>query len=128
MSATKQLKTLSPAQFAFMKWFYEKHPALARKAEEQHASLNGFLDSLTNVFNNVVTQAPELMKQYVAGKSQIDQLKINLERAKQGLYPLDAGGSVYAGQPQMSAPGGVPVVAWLFGGAVLAFIVFGLKR
>lgn len=127
MPATKQLKTLSPAQFAFMKWFYEKHPALARKAEEQHASLNGFLDSLTNVFNNVVTQAPELMKQYVAGKSQIDQLKINLERAKQGLYPLDAGGGVYAGQPQMlPSPAGVPLLVWIAGGALLTFLV--LKR
>lgn len=127
MPAEKQLKTLTPAQYAFIDWLYKKHPNVARAAEAHHATLNGFMDSLTSVFNNVVTQAPELMKTYVAGKTQIDQLKINLERAKQGLYPLDVGGQVYSGsQSAMPSPAGVPLLVWIAGGALITFLI--LKR
>lgn len=125
MSATQQLKTLTPAQYAFVKWLYAKHPNVARAAEQHHASLNGFMDSLTTTFNTIVEKAPDLMKQYVTGKTQLEELKINLQRAKAGQYPLDtASGSYY--NPQqfgMPAPAGVPLLAWIAGGALLAFLI-----
>lgn len=123
MAAEKALKSLTPAQYAFVKWLYDKHPNIAQKAEAHHASLGGFMDSLTSVFNNVVTQAPELMKQYVSGKTQIETLKLNLARAKQGLYPVDEGGGVYAGAQPLPAPAGVPLTAWIAGGALLTLLL-----
>lgn len=123
MSAEKSLKTLTPAQYAFLKWLYDKHPNVARAAEAHHATLNGFMDSLTSVFNNVITKAPELLNQYVAGKTQIEQLKINLQRAKQGLYPIDETGAQYQAQSSMPSPAGVPLLVWIAGGALVTFLL-----
>ena len=120
MPATKQLRTLTPAQYAFVKWLYEKHPNVAKAAEEHHASLNGFMDSLTSTFNNILDKAPDLLKQYVAGQQQIDELKLNIERAKQGQYPVSAG----IPQSQMlPAPAGVPLIAWVAGGGILLYLL-----
>jgi len=123
MSATHALKTLTPAQYAFVKWLYAKHPNVARAAEQHHASLNGFMDSLTTTFNTIVEKAPDLMKQYVTGKTQLEELKINLARAKAGQYPLDQSGGAYSYAPAMPSPAGVPLLAWIAGGALIAYLV-----
>jgi len=91
MSTQKKVRTLTPPQYAFLKWLYERHPNIAKAAEEQHASLSGFMDTLSNVFNQVMDKAPDLMKQYVTGRQQIEELKANIERAKAGQYPLEPG-------------------------------------
>jgi hypothetical protein len=128
MPAQQQLKTLSPAQYAFVSWLYTNHPNLAREAEEHREALSGFMDSLTSVFNTVITKAPDIMSQYVAGKQQTELLKINLARAKANEYPLDASGSLYTGgntfQQAVSAPMmGVPTWAWIAGGGLLLFLL-----
>lgn len=87
MEANQKLKTLTPAQYAFMRWLAETHPSLLQLAEERRASLNGFMDSLSNVFNTVMEKAPDLLKQYVTSQEQVAQLKANIERAKAGQYP-----------------------------------------
>jgi len=122
MSA-QALKTLTPAQYAFVKWLYARHPNIARAAEQHHASLNGFMDSLTTTFNTIVEKAPDLMKQYVSGKTQIEELKINLQRAKAGQYPLDASGGGYSQTTALPSPAGVPLIAWIAGGALIAYLV-----
>jgi hypothetical protein len=115
----KQLKTLTPAQYAFMRWLDQNHPEVLRAAEERRASLSGFLDSLSNTFNNVMEKAPELMKSYVDGKAQIEQLKINIERAKRGEYPIE--------QPLMarahSAVNTIPSWVWAAGAAGLLYLL-----
>jgi hypothetical protein len=128
MPADQQLKTLTPAQYAFVSWLYTNHPNIAHAAEERREALSGFMDSLTSVFNTVVTAAPDLMKQYVTGKQQIDLMKINLERAKANAYPLDANGSLYTGgnsmQQMATAPMlGVPTWAWIAGAGLLVYLV-----
>lgn len=128
MPANQQLKTLTPAQYAFVSWVYTNHPNIAQAAEERREQLDGFMDSLTNVFDTVVKSAPDLMKQYVTGRQQIDLLKVNLERAKANQYPLDANGSLYTGgnsmQQMVSAPiAGVPTWAWIAGAGLLVYLV-----
>lgn len=127
MPAQQQLKTLSPAQYAFVSWLYTNHPNIAHAAEERREQLAGFMDSLTNVFNTVVTAAPDLMKQYVAGKEQIDLMKVNLERAKANQYPIDLNGSLYTGgaaTQTLAAPVmGIPTWAWLAGGVLALYLL-----
>lgn len=128
MPAQQQLKTLSPAQYAFVSWLYTNHPNIAHAAEERREALNGFMDSLTSVFNTVVTAAPDLMKQYVTGKQQIDLMKINLQRAQANEYPLDANGALYTGgnslQQMATQPVlGVPTWAWVAGAGLLVFLL-----
>ena len=128
MPAQQALKTLTPAQYAFVSWLYTNHPNIAREAEERREALSGFMDSLTSVFSTVMAKAPDMLNQYVAGKQQIELLKINLQRAKQNEYPLDAGGSLYTGgnplQQTMASPVlGVPTWAWLAGGGVLLYLL-----
>lgn len=124
----KQLKTLTPAQYAFVSWLYTNHPNIAREAEERREQLAGFMDSLTNVFNTVVTKAPDLLNQYVTGKQQIELLKVNLARAKANEYPIDQSGSLYTGgAPQMRATtGGIPAWALVAGAGLVLYLL--LKR
>jgi len=127
MPAQQQLKTLTPAQYAFVSWLYTTHPNIAREAEERREQLSGFMDSLTQVFNTVVTKAPDMLKEYVSGKQQIELLKINLARAKANEYPIDAGGSLYTGggaAAQLQAGiGGVPTWAWIAGAGLVVFLL-----
>lgn len=118
MSDTK-LRTLTPAQYAFMKWLNDAHPALLHAAEERRASLSGFMDSLKNTFDEIVKQAPELLKTYADGKNQIAQIKLNIERAKQGQYPIE---SATFASAQTRAQG-LPPWAWAAGGAILVYLL-----
>lgn len=130
MDQNKNVKSLTPAQFAFMKWINETHPNLMKAAEEHHKSLGGFLDTMTSTFNTIMTKAPDLLSQYVTGKAQIDTLKLNLERAKVGQMPLTDAGGIYTGAPNMLVQQtlipGVP--NWILGGAVAAIAVYLLMR
>jgi hypothetical protein len=121
------LKTLTPAQYAFVSWLYTNHPNIAREAEERREQLSGFMDSLTQVFKTVTDKAPDLLNQYVTGKQQIELLKINLERAKANAYPIDANGSLYTGgtvsQQMQTGIAGVPTWAWIAGAGVLVYLL-----
>lgn len=126
--ANKELKTLSPAQFAFVKWLYANHPNVAKAAEERHESLEGFFDTAGKVFENVMQKAPDLLQQYVTGKQQIEQLKINLERARAGQYPVDSAGNVYTGGATLpQAVAQVPVWAWALAGGLLVYLIVGRR-
>jgi hypothetical protein len=127
MPAQQNLKTLTPAQYAFVSWLYTNHPNIAHAAEERREQLAGFMDSLTNVFNTVVTSAPDLMKQYVAGREQIDLMKVNLERAKANQYPLESNGALYTGgtvREQLQAGvGGIPTWALIAGAGLIVYLL-----
>lgn len=129
MSANKQMKTLSPQQYAFVLWLYKRHPNLARAAEARHESLEGFLDTASNVFNNIVEKAPDLLKTYVTGEQQIQQMKLNLERAKAGQYPLDSTGALYTGGGGRAlASSQIPTWVWIAGGGLVAFLLITTLR
>lgn len=120
MTETNQkLRSLTPAQYAFMKWLSDAHPNLLREAEERRASLNGFMDSLSQTFKTVMDKAPDLLNQYVAGKQQLAQLKINIERAKAGQYPIES----QIGVPVAQAQSAIPWWAFAAGGAVLVYLL-----
>lgn len=122
----KKLKELTPAEFAFLTWLYRTHPNIAQAAESHQKSLNGFFDSLSNVFNSVMEKAPELMNQYVASKEQIAQLKLNIARAKAGQYPISEGSGVVAAA---QAPQVVPTWAVVLGvGGALALLYLLVRK
>lgn len=130
--AERAMKTLTPAQYAFLAWLHRNHPNVMSAAEERRASLSGFMDSLTTVFSTVMEKAPELMNQYVAGKTQLEQLKANIQRAKQGQYPIEFPTTpAFAQQmPQMQAPmaQSVPTWVWAAGGAILVYLLVSPRR
>lgn len=113
------LKTLSPAQFAFLKWLSDTHPNLMAQAEQHRSSLSGFMDSLTKTFDSVMTKAPDLMNQYVTSKAQLEQLKLNIERAKRGEPPITEGFTGQVQQVVSTVPGWV----WAGGAAILVYLL-----
>lgn len=117
--ASQKLRTLTPAQYAFMKWLNETHPNLLREAEERRASLHGFMDSLSQTFKTVMDKAPELLQQYVAGKQQIKQLELNIARAKAGQYPIESA----VGAPIAQVQSAIPWYVFAAGGAVLVYLL-----
>lgn len=123
---SQQLKTLTPAQYAFVSWLYTNHPNIAREAEDRREQLAGFMDSLTKVFETVTAKAPDLLNQYVTGKQQVELLKINLARAKANEYPIDQSGSLYTGgtvmQQMQTGVGGLPTWAWIAGAGLLVYL------
>ncbi len=115
----KALKTLTPAQYAFMRWLSETHPNLLAQAEDRRASLNGFMDSLTSVFTSITEKAPDLLNQYVTSKAQMEQLKLNIERAKRGEAPITQPLMVQASNTAAQ----VPAWVWGAGGAILVYLL-----
>lgn len=91
VSATKAQR----ARVTFLQWLAKNHPALYERIIgkiDRPVGLSGFADSLTNVFNTVTESLPKLADTYIQTKAQYEQLRLNLERAKQGLTPIDVSG------------------------------------
>lgn len=114
-----QLKTLTPAQYAFIRWLSATHPNLMTMAEDHRSSLNGFMDSLKSVFDNITSKAPELLNQYITSKEQLAQLKLNIERARANQPPIETP-LIYKVN---AAANGVPGWVWGAGGAILLYLL-----
>lgn len=76
-------------QKKFVRWMAKNHPEVARRAKEMlerdalMAEVGGFVDAFTDAIEKV---APALLNV----KAQRDLLKVQVERARQGLEPLEA--------------------------------------
>lgn len=75
---------------AYLAWLRTNYPHLYNEA--MPTQMGGFFDSIGNAFNNVVnnvTQAlPNLANTYAQYRAQEQLIRMNSERAKQGLAPL----------------------------------------
>jgi hypothetical protein len=75
----------------YLAWLRTNYPDLYNEAMPQQG-VSGFLDSIGSVFNNVVnnvTQAlPQLANTYSQYRAQEQLIRMNSDRAKQGLPPL----------------------------------------
>lgn len=123
----------------YIAWLRTNYPDLYDAAMPQQ--MGGFLDSIGNVFNNVVnnvTQAlPNLASTYANYRAQEQLIRMNSERAKQGLAPLtyqngqlvDASGQPYTSGDlsiaQTAAKWG-PMLA--LGGIGLLLVLFLTRR
>lgn len=115
------LRSLSAAEYVFLRWLQDTHPRLYAEAETRQKGIGGFLDSFTQVIESIQKSAPDLMNQYMKGKQDLALLKENLARAKQGDMPIQAPGIVY--QPPANALASVPWWAWgLMGVGVLVLV------
>lgn len=75
----------------FLAWLRTNFPDLYADATKS-AGLGGFFDSLTSAFNNVVTNVsnalPNLANTYAQYRQQEQLIRLNSQRANQGLPPL----------------------------------------
>lgn len=87
------------AQLAFVTWLKQTHPAVYADAvgmsAERDGTVSGLFDSLVSGiskidFGKLADGAMKAGTGLLALKSQKNILKLNLDRAKQGLPPLDA--------------------------------------
>lgn len=112
------------ARASFLSWLRENHPAIYADAmrEATAPQLAGFLDSLSDTFKKVVDSVPKLAETYVTTKAQIDAIKLNIERAKAGMYPIDPmTGQVY----QSQSPAAVDVAVAQESGAINPWLLLG---
>lgn len=119
MKAARSARITS-GQAQFLAWFKHTHPSLYAQAA-QSAGL-GDVGGIADGFNSLLNSATGLLSQYVAGKSQLDTLKINLARAKAGQAPIAAG----ALPVERAAPSGlaaVPGWVWIAGAGGLLFLL-----
>lgn len=81
----------------FLRWLRGSHPELFAAAAnatvqqlmQPRTGLSGILDSISSAFGTFVDKLPELSQAYVNLKSQYDWVKVNIERVKAGLRPID---------------------------------------
>lgn len=123
----------------YIAWLRTNYPDLYNEAMPQQ-NVGGFLDSIGSVFNNVVnnvTQAlPNLANTYAQYRAQEQLIRMNSERAKQGLAPLsyqngqlvDSGGQPYTSGDLSIAQTASQWGPYLIGGAVLILGFMLLRR
>jgi len=121
---------------------YEQAAMRAMIAPSASGTIGDLVESVQSIFDKFVTTATSLAQTYVDTKAQIDWLKLNADRAKKGLPPLDpATGQPVASQSVTAPPAssqaaqveqhiagstssGVPPWAWIVGaGVLLAFMI-----
>lgn len=117
------MKELTASEYVFLKWLHETHPALYQAAEERQQSLAGFMDSLSTVFTNISSAAPDLLNQYVKSQADLATLKANLARAQAGDIPLRADGQPYPADYARSPIAGVPTWVWVAFGAGALYLL-----
>lgn len=83
------------AKKQFIKWVKDNDPFLFEIAKkryqiEQGQNLNGLMDTVTGIFNSVADTVKNVAPSIIQFKSQKKILDLQLERAKQGLPPIDA--------------------------------------
>lgn len=93
----------------FLRWAREAHPqafaaALAQRGQSA-GTLGDLVSSIGDAFSRFTSTVTNLAQTYVSAKAQIDWLKVNAQRAKEGLPPLDP----TTGQPV--APSALPAPA-----------------
>jgi hypothetical protein len=130
MANTATVEKLSKAQLAFMAWLQAKHPNIYQRAVPDNAGLSGIIDSITAGFNSVMNNAGSLLSSYVTGKSQLDLLKLNIQRAKAGLPPQTADEQALMRGASTAAPSflsQIPPVAWIGAGGLLLWFILRRK-
>lgn len=129
----------------FLRWAAQKFPqayagALDRAAQPP-GPLGDVVSSITGFFDSFANSITSLAQTYSTAQAQVDWLKLNAQRAKNGLPPLDpATGQPVAssmlpapaaysqaaqveGHLTSSASQGVPGWLWIVGAGVLAVVV-----
>ena len=133
----------------YLRWVRETFPEAYEMAAAQaiaapdagfsSGQLSGLWDSITSAFEKFTSALPNIAQTYTDVKAQIDWLRLNTDRAKQGLPPLDP----KTGQPlipsTVTAPPansqaaqieqhiagsgtGVPAWVWIAGAAGIVYL------
>lgn len=131
------MRKMSLNEFLFLKWVSKTHPKLYNVvAGDPREALSGFMDSLSQGLQAFLTEAPKVYGQYLQGKQQLDALKLNVERARMNLPPIDptTGQPITAQTPGYDVPPGVTrgffdsVPPWAFVAVGALALVFILKK
>lgn len=87
-------RTLNASEYLFIRWMAENHPGLLAAAENQ-VRQQGQLSGLTDALNSILGAVNRGIDTYVKGKESVALVKLNVQRAKQGLPPLTEAGDAY---------------------------------
>lgn len=100
----------------YIAWLRSNFPQLysdvirSMRGEFRQRQLSGFFDSVGSAFtsfvDNVTKSLPQLAQTYTQYEAQKDLLRVNTQRAQQGLAPLQ-----YNAQGQLITSGGLPYTA-----------------
>lgn len=144
MNATQTAVVKARAQY--LAWLREKFPtlyetAIMRTVQPPTNGLSGLLDSIGTVFGNVVnsvtTALPQLANTYSEYRQAESLIKLNSQRAQQGLSPLTynangqlvtASGQPYSAQDFSIASSGMGTATWIALGAAGLLAVWLLAR
>lgn len=134
------------ARAQYLAWLRSNFPTLYERATANVSAppapgLSGFLDTLTSGFSNVVNSVtsalPDLARTYSEYRQAESLIKLNSQRAGQGLSPLaynasgqlvTASGQPYTTQDFSLASTGMSTTTWIALGAAGLLGVFLLAR
>lgn len=117
---------------ALVYWLRAKHPRLYQQAlRDAGVNLGTFADTIGKIFGTIKDTVLQLGPAYIQTKNEIELLKLNIARAKQGLNPVNslpsdvvpAGGG---GGAVADSGGGIP--GWLIPVGVALLAVILLRR
>jgi len=115
------------AQYAFIQWIRNVHPNLYRRAMAQSGlTMGDFASTIKNVFGTIKDTVAELAPAYIQTRAELELLKINIARARQGLDPVYSLGGAETGG-EVARTGGViggVIQPWMLlaGVGLLAFL------
>lgn len=139
MAAMSATATVNRAKF--LAWLRSNYPHLWNQVVPSR-QIGGFLDSLGSTFNNIVTNVtqalPNLANTYAQYRAQEQLIRMNADRARQGLAPLtyqngqlvDASGQPYTESDLSIARTGFSIgnIAMIGTAVVLAIILLTRPR
>lgn len=87
----------------FLRWVAQNFPQVYGDAlaqlHQQRSGVGDLISSITDAFNSFAGTVTNLAETYATARAQVDWLKLNAERARNGLPPLDPA----TGQPVATA-------------------------
>lgn len=121
------LNGTAESRAALVYWLRQRHPNLYQQVlREAGVNLGTLSDTIGKIFGTIKDTVLQLGPAYIQTKNEIELLKLNIARAKQGLNPVnalpsnvvpaggDTGGAAYdsgSGMPGWLIPVGVAVLA-----------------
>lgn len=121
---------------SYVDYVKQKYPAVYKAAIDR-MQMDGLGFDWSGMFQNFTSAVSQVAPQILQLKQQRDLLKVQTDRAKKGLPPIQDASSYNVPLPYEAGQGaynvesrfmGMPVKYLLIGGAVLALAFFALRR
>jgi len=92
------------AQLAFVKWVQRHFPRLYQDAMERSGlQMGDFASSISSIFNGIKDTLTQIAPAYLQTKAEYELLKLNIERARAGMTPVNSVAEAAANTAQAQA-------------------------